>query len=58
MKGKRMPGHMGHVRRTQQNLEVVQVRPEDHAILVKGAVPGPTGGIVIVRKAVKQTAKG
>jgi len=52
-KGKRMPGHMGHVRVTTQNLEVVQVRPQDHALLVRGAIPGPTGGIVIVRKAVK-----
>jgi large subunit ribosomal protein L3 len=58
LKGKRMPGHMGHVRVTTQNLEVIQVRPEDHAILVRGAVPGPTGGIVILRRAVKMTAKG
>ncbi len=56
-KNKRMPGHMGHVSVTKQNLEVVQVRPEDHAILVKGAIPGPTGAIVVVHKAIKKTAK-
>jgi large subunit ribosomal protein L3 len=58
MRGKRMPGHMGHVRVTQQNLRVVAVRPEDNAIVVQGAVPGPTGGIVLVRKALKKAVKG
>jgi large subunit ribosomal protein L3 len=53
-KNKRMPGHMGHVNITVQNLKVVQVRPEDNAILVRGAVPGPTGAIVVVRKAIKK----
>jgi large subunit ribosomal protein L3 len=57
MKNKRMPGHMGHVRITVQNLEVVQVRPEDNAILIRGAIPGPTGAVVVVRKAVKKAAK-
>jgi large subunit ribosomal protein L3 len=58
MKNKRMPGRMGRVNITQQNLRVVQVRPEDHCILVEGAIPGPTGAIVVVRKAVKKrTAK-
>jgi len=57
MKNKRMPGHMGHVSITVQNLEVVQVRPADNAILVKGAIPGPTGAVLVVRKAVKKTAK-
>lgn len=56
-KNKRMPGHMGNVRVTVQNLEVVQVRAEDHAILVRGAIPGPNGAVVVVRKAVKKTAK-
>lgn len=56
-KGKPMPGHMGNRRVTTQNLRVVAVRPEDHAILVEGAVPGPTGGLVTVRKAIKKVAK-
>lgn len=51
-----MPGHMGHVQVTQQNLRVVQVRKEDNLLLVRGAVPGPTGGIVIVKKALRQAA--
>jgi large subunit ribosomal protein L3 len=53
MKNKRMPGHMGNVRVTKQNLKVIQLRTDDNAILVKGAIPGPTGAIVVVRKAVK-----
>jgi large subunit ribosomal protein L3 len=56
-KNKRMPGHMGHLRVTTQNLKVVQVRPEDNAILVRGAVPGPQGGLVIIRKSIKKPAK-
>jgi large subunit ribosomal protein L3 len=53
-KNKRMPGHMGHVTVTQQNLRVVQVRVEDNVLLLEGAVPGPTGGLVLVRKALKK----
>jgi large subunit ribosomal protein L3 len=53
-KGHPMPGHMGAVRVTTQNLKIVQVRPEDNIILVKGAVPGPNGGMVIIRKAIKK----
>lgn len=56
-KNKKMPGQMGNRQVTVQNLRVVQVRPEDHAILVEGAVPGPTGGVVLVRKAIKKAAK-
>ena len=52
-KGKKMPGHMGDVNRKAQNLEVVQIRPEDNAILVKGSVPGARNGTVIVRKSLK-----
>ena len=55
-KGKKMPGHMGDVNRKAQNLEVVQIRPEDNAILVKGSVPGARNGIVIVRKSLKNNA--
>lgn len=51
-----MGGHMGSVRVTTQNLELVGVRVEDGVILVGGSVPGPVGGIVIVRKALKKKA--
>jgi large subunit ribosomal protein L3 len=53
MKGKKMAGHMGSVRRTVQNLEVVRVDAERNLLLVKGAVPGARGGDVIVTPAVK-----
>ena len=52
-KGKRMAGHMGAVRRTVQNLEIVRIDEARNAILIKGAVPGPRGGRIIVRPAVK-----
>ena len=52
-KGKKMSGHMGNVRRTVQNLEVVRVDSDRNLILVKGAVPGHKGGRVIVRPAIK-----
>jgi large subunit ribosomal protein L3 len=51
--GKRMSGHMGAVKRTVQNLEVVRVDIERQLLLVKGAVPGAKGGAVVVRPAVK-----
>jgi large subunit ribosomal protein L3 len=50
-KGMRMAGHMGHERVTVRNLEVVEVHAEENLILVKGAVPGPNGGYVVVRRA-------
>ena len=53
-KGKRMPGHMGAVSRTARNLTVVQVRKDDNLLLVRGAIPGPVGGVVVVRKALKK----
>ena len=52
-KGKKMAGHMGNVRRTVQNLEVVRVDAERNLLLIKGAVPGHAGGKVVVRPAVK-----
>ena len=52
-KGKKMAGHMGSVRRTAQNVEVVRVDSERNLLLIKGAVPGHKGGKVIVRPAVK-----
>jgi large subunit ribosomal protein L3 len=53
-KGKRMPGHMGNVNRTVQNLLVVQVRGEDNLLLVEGSIPGAKQGIVFIRKALKK----
>ena len=52
-KGKRMAGHMGNVRRTQQNLEIVRVDAERNLLLIKGSLPGSRGGDVIVTPAVK-----
>jgi large subunit ribosomal protein L3 len=51
MKGRRMPGQYGNQRSQASNLKVVDVRPEQNLVIVKGAVPGPNGGIVIVEKA-------
>jgi large subunit ribosomal protein L3 len=48
--GTRMAGHMGTARVTVRNLEIVEVDAEDNVILVKGAVPGPNGGYVVVRR--------
>ena len=53
-KGKRMDGHMGQVARTTQNLRVVEVRPDENLLMVKGAVPGAAGTQVVVRPAVKR----
>ncbi|MCF7854892.1 MAG: 50S ribosomal protein L3 [Candidatus Pacebacteria bacterium] len=53
-KGRKMPGQMGNVKRTVQSLRIVGVRPEDNVLLVKGAVPGPAGGIVVVHSARKK----
>lgn len=52
-KGKRMAGQWGNERASVQNLEVVDVRAEDHVLLVKGSVPGPKRGVVVVRRSVK-----
>ncbi len=52
-KGKKMAGHMGNVRRTVQNLEVVRIDAERNLLLIKGAVPGHRGGSVVVRPAIK-----
>jgi large subunit ribosomal protein L3 len=53
-KGKRMPGDMGAENRTARNLEVVQVRAAENLLLVRGAIPGPSGAMVMVRKALKK----
>lgn len=56
LKGKRMPGHMGNVRMTQQNLKVVQVRAAENLILINGAIPGANGCVIVVNKALKKAA--
>ena len=52
-KGKKMPGQMGHVQVTVQNLEVVRVDTENNLLLVKGAVPGPKKSLVTIKETVK-----
>jgi len=51
MAGKRMPGQFGNVKRTVRNLEVVKIEPEFDLLYVKGGIPGPTGGYVMIAKA-------
>lgn len=55
-KGKRMPGHTGNTRCTVQNLQIVQVRAEENLLLVKGAIPGANGGILLIKSALKKPA--
>jgi len=57
-KGKRMAGQLGNVNRCQQNLEVVRVDADRNLLLVKGGVPGPAGGRLVVVPSVKQKNKG
>ncbi len=52
-KGKKMPGHMGAVKVTVQNLDVVKVDVENNLLVVKGAIPGPKGSVVTVKSTVK-----
>jgi large subunit ribosomal protein L3 len=56
-KGVRMAGRMGGVRYTAQGLTIQAVDPEQNLILVRGAIPGPTGGLVLIRTAAKSKAK-
>ena len=56
-RGKKMPGHMGNARRTIQNLQIVRVMPEDNVLLVRGAVPGCNGGLLLLRNAIKKQSK-
>ena len=52
--GKHMPGHMGHARSKARNLQVVRMDLEKNLLLVKGAVPGPTGGLLLVEESTRQ----
>lgn len=54
-KGHKMPGHMGNVKVTTQNLQIVKVDAERNLLLIKGSVPGAKGGLVIVRNACKSS---
>jgi large subunit ribosomal protein L3 len=56
-RGMRMPGHMGQVRRTIQNLKIVQVRQEDNLLLIAGAIPGANGDYVVIRESKKNPKK-
>jgi len=50
IKGKGLPGHFGFERKTVQNLEIVDIRPEENLILLRGAIPGPASGLIAIRK--------
>lgn len=52
-KGRKLPGHMGVERVTVQNLQIVKVDPERNLLAIKGAVPGPRGGLLLVKNSVK-----
>jgi large subunit ribosomal protein L3 len=52
-KGQKMAGHLGHERVTTLNLKVIKVDPERNLMLIRGAVPGPRGGLVMVRSAIR-----
>lgn len=52
-KGKKLPGHMGVDRVTIQNLDIARVDAEKNLILIRGAIPGPKGGLIVIRDAVK-----
>ena len=55
--GKKLPGQMGNVTRTVQNLEVVAVDTENNLLLIKGSIPGPKKGLVVVKTAIKANGK-
>lgn len=54
LKGKRMAGQMGNRRVTVQNLQIVKIMPEENILLIKGQVPGPSNGYIVIRKALKK----
>ena len=56
-RGLKMPGHMGQVRRTTQNLQVLQVRDAENILLIRGAIPGAKGDYVIIRESKKNSKK-
>src|SRR5262249_19041285 len=54
MRGMKMPGHMGQVQRTTQNLQVIQVRETDNLLLISGSIPGAEGDYVVIRESKKR----
>ncbi len=56
-RGKKLPGRYGGVKKTVQNLTVVEVRPEENLLLLKGAVPGARSGLLVIRKSIKKEKK-
>jgi large subunit ribosomal protein L3 len=56
-KGKKLPGHLGNKRVTVQNLQIFGIRPEKNLLLLKGAVPGCTNGIVLIKNSIKSKNK-
>ena len=54
MRGMKMPGHLGQVQRTTQNLEVIQVREAENLLLIKGSIPGAEGDYVVIRESKKR----
>ena len=54
MKGKKLPGHLGAEKVTIQNLTVVKIDAENNLIAIKGAVPGPKGGIITICDSIKK----
>lgn len=54
MKGKKLPGHMGNERVTVQNLDIVKVDAENNLIAIRGAIPGPKGGVIYITDSVKK----
>lgn len=57
LKGKNLPGHMGHETVTIQNLEIIEVNPNENYILVSGNIPGPKQSLVLIRSSVKNNKK-
>jgi large subunit ribosomal protein L3 len=57
VKGMRSSGHMGDVKVTTKGLTVARVDAENHLLMIRGAVPGPNGGVVVIRKAARQAKK-
>jgi large subunit ribosomal protein L3 len=55
-KGRKMPGQMGNVRRTVQNLQIVRVVQEDNLLLIKGAIPGANGRNVVIKESIKKNS--
>ena len=50
VKGKKMPGHYGHARKTMQNMEIIDIRSLENVVLLKGAVPGHKSGLVLIKR--------